>query len=88
MYRPMTDESMHKIAVWAAEAATRAAQLPSRQAREAFLLQFRQELVTGAREQGMSEENAGVFAETCVAAARRILAELLARGMSFPGGRA
>ncbi len=84
----MTDESTRKIAIWATEAATRAAELPSPQSREAFFAQLHQELATGARQSGMDEADAGAFAATCVDGARRILAELLARGMSGRGGHA
>jgi hypothetical protein len=84
----MTDESTRKIAIWAAEAATRAAELPLGQSREAFFAQLHRELATGARESGMDEEDADAFAQTCVDGARRILAQLLARRVSGPGGHA
>jgi hypothetical protein len=77
-----------KIVVWATEIATDAAQLPSPEAREAYLLARRRELVAGARREGASHRDATILANACVDGARKIMAQLLARGTSVTQGRA
>lgn len=84
----MTEDLTHKIVVWAAEIASYAAQLPSRQAREAYLAERRRELLAGAMAEGAAESDAAVLADACMNAARRILAELLAQRAGMPKGRA
>ena len=81
-------ELTQKIVVWATEIATRAAQLPSREAREAYLAGRHSELVAGARREGASRRDATILADACVDGARKIMAQLLARGTSVTQGRA
>ena len=81
-------ELTQKIVVWATEIATRAARLPSREEREAYLVGQRRELVAGARREGASQRDAAILADACVDAARKIMAQLLARGASLTQGRA
>jgi hypothetical protein len=84
----MTEDLTNKIVVWATEIARYAARLPSRQARETYLAERRRELIAGAVAEGANEEDAATLADACVNAARRILAELLARRAGLPKGRA
>jgi len=77
-----------KIVVWATEIAARAAQLPSMDAREAYLGKRRRELVAGAVREGASERDATILADACVDGARKIMAQLLARGASVTQRRA
>ena len=79
---------MEKIALWAADAGMRAAQLPSSAEREAFLLEIHRVLLAGARGQGLGEEGARALADSCLEGARKVMNELLARGMPSPEGRA
>ena len=74
----MTEDLTKKIVVWAAEIAGYAAQLPSRQVREAYLAERRDELVAGAVAEGVTERDAAILADACVNAARAIMTELLA----------
>ncbi len=84
----MDDELTTKVVAWATKTAGHAAQLPSRQARDAYLAERRRELLAGALDQGASEVDAAVLADACVSAARRIMTELLAQRAGVPQGRA
>jgi hypothetical protein len=92
MLRPvaptMNEDLTRKIVVWAGEVASRAAALPSRQARDAYLAERRRELVAGAVAEGAQACDAEMLAEACVSAARRILTEILARRAGVTEGRA
>ncbi len=81
----MTEDLTKKIVVWAAEIAGHAAQLLSRQARDAYLAERRAELVGGAMAEGATESDAAILA---VNAARAIMIELLAHRAGVPKGRA
>ena len=84
----MTDDLTRKIVDWATEIAGYAAQLPSRQARDAYLAERHRELVAGAVAEGASDGDAVILADACVNAARRIMTELLAQRAGVPKGRA
>jgi hypothetical protein len=84
----MIGEMTQRIAGWAVEAGMRAAELPSPRDREAFLVNIHREVMTGAGDQGLEEHDARLLADAFVEGARRIMGELLARGMSSPQGRA
>jgi hypothetical protein len=84
----MTEDLTNKVVIWAAEIATYAAQLPSREARDAYLAERRRELVAGAVAEGAAERDAVVLADACVDAARRIMTELLGQRAGVPEGRA
>ncbi len=84
----MTEDLTNKVVIWAAEIATYAAQLPSREARDACLAERHRELVAGALAEGAHERDAVVLADACVSAARRIMTELLAQRAGVPEGRA
>ena len=78
----------HKVVVWATDVAGYAARLPSKQARDDYLLERRRELVTGAQAEGATPHDAAIVADACVDAARRIMTELLALRAGVPQGRA
>jgi hypothetical protein len=84
----MPSDLTDTIVAWATEVATQAADLPSRQTRENYLAERRQELLSGAQAEGASVEEAAVLADTCVNAAREIMIELLALRAGVPQGRA
>jgi hypothetical protein len=84
----MTEVLQRQIVAWATEIATRAAQLPSREAREAYVLERRRELLAGLRNEGLGARDAEFLADTCTDAARRILSALIARGTAVSEGRA
>jgi len=84
----MTDDLTKKIVDWATEIAGYAAQLPSRQARDAYLAERHRELVAGAVAEGASDGDAVILADACVNAARRIMTELLAQRADVRKGRA
>jgi hypothetical protein len=84
----MTDELTKKIVAWAADTAGYAAQLPSRQARDAYLAGRHRELAEGAIAEGSTPQDADILADACVDAARRILTALLAQRAGGPKGRA
>jgi hypothetical protein len=83
-----TEELTRKVAQWATEVGMRAAQLPSKPARAAFLAAQHREIMKEAGRSGMSECDALILAQSCVEGADRIMRELLARGMPMPQGRA
>jgi len=84
----MTDDLTKKIVSWATEIGSSAAELPSKQARDAYLAERHQELVAGALADGAAQRDAMVLADACVDAARRIMTELLAHRAGEPKGRA
>jgi hypothetical protein len=84
----MSEDLTKKIVAWAAEIGSYAADLPSGQARDAYLAARRGELAAGAVAEGASESDAAILADTCVDAARAIMTELLARRAGDPKGRA
>jgi hypothetical protein len=84
----MTDDLTRKILNWASQIASRAAALPSRQERDAYLADRRGELTAGAIREGANPHDAEILAEACVSAARRLMTELLARRAGVPDGRA
>jgi hypothetical protein len=75
----MTDDLTHKIINWAGQIASRAAALPSRQERDAYLTERERELIAGAIAEGSNPNDARFLAEACVSAARRLMTDLLAR---------
>jgi len=83
----MTEELTKKVVVWAAEVASYAARLPSRQARDSYLAERHRELVAGAVAEGAAQRDAVLLADASVNAARRIMAALLAQGAGMPKGR-
>jgi len=88
-FKPMmTEDLTKKVVVWATEIASYAAQLPSRQVRDAYLAERRRDLVAGAVAEGAAQGDADVLADTCVNAARQIMTELLAHRAGVPKGRA
>jgi hypothetical protein len=82
----MSEDLTNKIVAWANEIASYAAQLPSRQAREAYLAERRRELVAGAQAEGAAQCRDP--SRCCVNVARRIMTELLAQRVGVPHGRA
>ena len=84
----MTDDLTKKIVSWATEIGSAAAELPSKQARDAYLAERHRELVAGALAEGAAQRDAMVLADACVDAARRIMTELLAHRAGEPKGRA
>jgi hypothetical protein len=83
-----TEELIRNVAQWATEVGMRAAQLPSKPARAAFLAEQHHEIMEEAGRSGMSERDALILAQSCVEGAERIMRELLTRGMPMPQGRA
>ena len=84
----MPEDLTNNIVMWANEIARYAAQLPSRQARDDYLAERHRELVAGAQAEGAAPRDAAILADACVAAARRIMTELLAQRAGVPQGRA
>jgi hypothetical protein len=84
----MTDDLTKKVVDWATETAGYAAQLPSRQARDAYLAERHRELTAGAVAEGAAEGDARALADACVDAARRIMTALLAQRVGVPQRRA
>ena len=84
----VTEDLTNKVVAWAIETASYAAQLPSKQARDDYLLERRRELVTGAQAEGATPRDAAIVADACIEAARRIMIELLALRAGPPQGRA
>ena len=84
----MTEGLTRKIVAWATEIASYAAELPSSRARDAYLAERRRELIAGAVAEGARQQDAVILADACVAAARRIMTELLAQRAGVPRGRA
>jgi hypothetical protein len=82
----MTDDLTRKIINWASQIASRAAALPSRQQREAYLADRQGELIAGAIAEGAKAHDAEILAEACVNVARRLMTELLARRAGVPQG--
>jgi hypothetical protein len=78
----------HQVIAWATDVAGYAARLPSKQARDDYLLERRRELVTGAQAEGATPRDAAIVADACIEAARRIMIELLALRAGPPQGRA
>ena len=84
----VTEELKRDVMLWATEVGTRAAQLPSKAARAAFFAERHREIMEEARRSGMDKPDALILARSCVEGAKRVMRELLARGMPMPGGRA
>ena len=84
----MSEQLTSKIVAWAAEVATAAAELPTKQQREAYLAERRRDLADGAIAEGTTREDAEGLADVCVDAARRILTELLIQRASGSPGHA
>ena len=84
----MTEDLTRKVVIWATEVASRAARLPSRQARDSYLAERHRELVAGAVAEGAAERDAVILADASVSAARRIMTALLAQRTDVPKGRA
>jgi hypothetical protein len=82
----MTDDLTRKIINWASQIAGRAAALPSRQERDAYLTERERELTAGAIAEGANPNDAQILAQTCVSAARRLMTEMLARRAGVPRG--
>jgi hypothetical protein len=83
-----TEELIRNVAQWVTEVGRRAAQLPSKSARAAFLAERHHEIMEEARRSGMSDRDALILANSCAEGAEKIMRELLARGMPMPEGRA
>src|SRR5260370_13647518 len=84
----MTEDLTKKIVTWAAEIAGYAAQLPSRQVREAYLGDRRDELVAGAVAEGATGRDAAILADACGNAARAVMTEVPAPRPRGPKRRA
>jgi hypothetical protein len=84
----MTEELTKKILVWATDIASYVADLPSSQARDAFLAERCAELEAAAVAEGAAQRDAALLADVCVSAARRIMTELLVQRAGEPRGRA
>jgi len=84
----MNDDLTRKIITWAGQIASRAAALPSRQERDAYLADRQRELTAGAIAEGATPREAKVLAEACVSAARRLMTGLLACRAGVPDGTA
>jgi hypothetical protein len=84
----MTAELTATVVAWATEAARKAAELPSRQARETYFAERHKEIRQGAVAEGAGEGDAVMLADMCVDAARRIMVELMAHRAGEPKGRA
>jgi hypothetical protein len=84
----VTEELNRDVGLWVTEIGMRAAQLPSKAARAAFLADRHREIMEETRRSGMDERDALILARSCVDGAERVMQELLARGMPMPGGRA
>ena len=84
----MSEDFTRKVVAWATETGRYAADLPSRQAREAYFAARYRELVEGATAEGAMRSDAVVLADACVDAARRIMIELLATRAGAPRGQA
>jgi hypothetical protein len=84
----VTEELKRDVMLWATEVGTRAAQLPSKAARAAFLAERHREIMEESRRLGMDKHDALILARSCVEGAERVMRELWARGMPMPGGRA
>jgi len=69
----MTDSEnlTHKVIAWATDIAGYAARLPSKQARDDYLLERRRELVTGAQAEGATARDAAIVADACIVLALR-----------------
>jgi hypothetical protein len=76
------------VVAWATETARRAAELPSREAREAYFAERHDEIRQGAVAEGAEEGDATMLADMCVDAARRITIELMAQRAGEPKGHA
>jgi hypothetical protein len=83
----MPEDLTNKAVAWASEIASSAAQLPSRQARDNYLVERRRELVSSAQAEGATARDAAILADACVNAARRIMTELLAQRAGMPQDR-
>jgi hypothetical protein len=83
----MSEDLTRKVVAWAGQIARRAAALPSRHARDAFLAERRLELIAGAVAEGAAPSDADVLADACVNAAQRIMIELLAQRAGSSRGR-
>ena len=84
----MPDDLTRKVVAWATEVGSYAAELPSRQARDAYLAERHRELTAGAAAEGATQHDATILADACVDAARTIMTELLAQRAGEPKGRA
>jgi hypothetical protein len=84
----MSEELTKTVVAWATEIGGYAAELPSGQARDAYLAERHRDLVTGALAEGATQRDATILADACVDAARRIMTELLAHRAGEPKGRA
>jgi hypothetical protein len=83
-----SEELLHSVTLWVSDIGMRAAQLPSKAARAAFLADRHREIVDEARRSGMDEPEALILADSCVDGAHRVMSELLARGTPLSAGRA
>jgi hypothetical protein len=84
----MTEELNRYVGLWVTEIGVRAAQLPSKAARAAFLADKHREIMEEMRRSGVDERDALILARSCVDGAERVMQELLARGIPMPEGRA
>jgi hypothetical protein len=83
----MTEDLTKKVVAWATEVARHAAQLPSGEARDSYLIERHRELVAGAIAQGTARQDAVALADASVEAARRILTALLSHSAREPKQR-
>jgi hypothetical protein len=84
----VSEELKRNVGLWATEVGMRAAQLPSKAARAAFLAERHGEIMEEARRLGMDDHDAMILARSCVDGADRVMREMLTRGMPMPEGRA
>jgi hypothetical protein len=82
----MNDDLTGKVVAWATQTARQAAELSSREAREAYLAERHRELMQGAIAEGVGEAEARTLADVCVDAARRIMTELMVQRAGEPRG--
>src|SRR3981189_2332415 len=72
------------LVAWATVTARHALELSSREARDAYFAERRDELRQGAVAEGAGEAEALMLADMCVDAARRIMTELMAGAPASP----
>ncbi len=82
----MAEDLTSTVVAWATVTARHAADLASKQARDAYLDARRRELLAGALAEGATQADAAVLAQACVDAAHRIMIELLAQRAGDPRG--
>ena len=82
-----SEELLHSVRLWVSDIGVRAAQLPSKAARAAFLAERHREIVEEARRSGMDEPDALILADSCVEGANRVMSELPGRLQAMRAAR-